>query len=258
MLKLAKKSDEQKLTKMKELGGVKVTRDAYLNTFRGVINHKDLRGSEEEEFLECISGVRSARRIEIKRGEERIKTNTYFLTFDSPTPPSEVNAGYLPVKVRPYVPTPMRCFRCHRFGHGRDRCRRNIYLCVKCEPGHRGEECDRSHKCINCKGDHPASSKNCPKYLKEQAILRFWAHNGGTFGQARAAVVVKVAKEVRPKLYAQAVRGGPARRVTAPVTTQNKTENLPIAQNSATKKARPTNDRPKANESRKPVELQKT
>ncbi|GFS21134.1 nucleic-acid-binding protein from mobile element jockey [Elysia marginata] len=147
----------------------------------------------------------------------------------------------------------MRCFRCHRFGHGRDRCRRNIDLCVKCsEPGHRGEECDRNHKCINCKRDHPASSKNCPKYLEEQAILRYRSHNGGTFEQVRAAVIVEVAKEVRPKLYAQAVRGGPARRVTAPVTTQNKTESLPMAQNSATKKARPTNDKPRTGETRKP------
>ncbi|GFR61377.1 nucleic-acid-binding protein from mobile element jockey [Elysia marginata] len=73
----------------------------------------------------------------------------------------------------------MRCFRCHRFGHGRDRCRRNINLCVKCgEPGHRGEECDRSHKCINCKGDHLACSKNCPNYLEEQAILRYRAQEG--------------------------------------------------------------------------------
>ncbi|GFR80156.1 nucleic-acid-binding protein from mobile element jockey [Elysia marginata] len=145
----------------------------------------------------------------------------------------------------------MRCFRCHRFGHGRD-CKRKIDLCVKCgEPGHRREECDRSHKCINCKGDYPASSKNCPKYLEEQAILRYRAHNCGTFGQARVAAVVEVAKEVRPKLYAQAVRGGPVRRVTAPVTAQNKTESLPMAQNSATKKARPTNDKPRTGETRK-------
>ncbi|GFR75862.1 nucleic-acid-binding protein from mobile element jockey [Elysia marginata] len=86
----------------------------------------------------------------------------------------------------------MRCFRCHRFVHGQDRWIRNIDLCVKCgEPGYIGEECDRSHKGINCKGDHPASSKNCPKYSEEQAILRYRAHNGGTFGQARTAVLVE-------------------------------------------------------------------
>ncbi|GFR67856.1 Gag-like protein [Elysia marginata] len=67
MLEWARKSDEEKLTKMKELGGikVKVTRDTYLNTSRGVINHKDLRGSKEEEFVEWIPGVMSARRIEM-------------------------------------------------------------------------------------------------------------------------------------------------------------------------------------------------
>ncbi|GFR96832.1 RNA-directed DNA polymerase from mobile element jockey [Elysia marginata] len=130
-MEVKRKSDEEKLIGMKELGGlkVKVTKDSYLNTSRGVINHRDLRGSREEEFVEWIPGVISARRIEIKRGEERIKTNTYVLTFDSPTPPSEVKAGYLPVKVRPYVPTPMRCFRCHRFGHERDRCRARERLC---------------------------------------------------------------------------------------------------------------------------------
>ncbi|GFR98133.1 RNA-directed DNA polymerase from mobile element jockey [Elysia marginata] len=212
MLEVERKSDEEKLLGMKELGGlkVKVTKDSYLNTSRGVINHRDLRGSREEEFVEWIPEVISARRIEIKKGEERIKTNTYVLTFDSPTPPFEVKKGYLPVKVRPYVPTPMHCFRCHRFGHGRDRCRAREELCVKCgEPGHRGEESKRKPRCVNCKGEHPANSRSCPKYMKEQAILRYRAQNGGTFEQARAAVIVEVAKEMRPKLYAQAVRGGP-------------------------------------------------
>ncbi|GFS04571.1 hypothetical protein ElyMa_001179800 [Elysia marginata] len=71
MTELARKSDEEKLTKMKELGGLKVKVARDLNTSRGVINHKDLRGSKEEEFVECIPGVMSARRIEIKRGRRR-------------------------------------------------------------------------------------------------------------------------------------------------------------------------------------------
>ncbi|GFS01701.1 nucleic-acid-binding protein from mobile element jockey [Elysia marginata] len=146
----------------------------------------------------------------------------------------------------------MRSFRCHRFGHGRDRCIAREELCMKCgQPGHRGEEYKREVRCVNCKGEHPANSKSCPN-MEEQAILRYRAHNGGTFGQARAAVVVEMAKEVRPKLYAQAVRGRPVRRVTAPVTAQNKTESLPMVQNSVTKKARPSNDKPKTIETRKP------
>ncbi|GFS10643.1 nucleic-acid-binding protein from mobile element jockey [Elysia marginata] len=167
--------------------------------------------------------------MEVRRGGEKIRTNT---TFDSPTPPAEIKVGYLDLKVRPFVPTPMRCFRCHRFGHGRDRCRAREELCVKCgEPGHVGEECKKEPRCVNCKGEHPANSKSCPTFMEEQAILRYRAQNGGTFGQARAAVIMEVAKEVRPKLYAQAVRGGPIRKVTAPVPTPNRDEGLPVARN---------------------------
>ncbi|GFR69023.1 nucleic-acid-binding protein from mobile element jockey [Elysia marginata] len=109
----------------------------------------------------------------------------------------------------------MRCFRCHRFGLGRVRCRAREELCVRYgEPGHKGEECKKEPRCVNCKGEHPANSKSCPKYMEEQAILRYRAQNGGTFGQARAAVIVEVAKEVRPKLYARAVRDGPIHRFT--------------------------------------------
>ncbi|GFS23280.1 RNA-directed DNA polymerase from mobile element jockey [Elysia marginata] len=53
-----------------------------------------------------------------------IPTNTFILSFDSPTPPTKVKAGYVKLNVRPYVPTPMRCYKCHKFGHGREKCRR--------------------------------------------------------------------------------------------------------------------------------------
>ncbi|GFR66234.1 nucleic-acid-binding protein from mobile element jockey [Elysia marginata] len=99
--------------------------------------------------------------------------NTFVLTFDSPTTPPEVKAVYVPFKVRLYVPTPMRCFRCQRYGYG-------LEICFKYgEPGHRSV-CEKVPKCINNKGDHAANAKTCPKYLEEQAILRHRAQNGGT------------------------------------------------------------------------------
>ncbi|GFS17710.1 nucleic-acid-binding protein from mobile element jockey [Elysia marginata] len=115
----------------------------------------------------------------------------------------------------------MRCFRCHRYGHGRDKCRAKDELCVRCgEPGHGREECKREVRCVNCKGEHPANSKTCPKYMEEQAILRYRAHNGGTFKQARAAVVINVEKEIRPRLFTQVVRGMSTRGVTTYATAQ--------------------------------------
>ncbi|GFN76788.1 hypothetical protein PoB_000329400 [Plakobranchus ocellatus] len=55
-------------------------------------------------------------------------------------------------------------------------------------------------------GDHAASSKTCPKFLKEQAVLRYKAENGGTFQQARKSVVVEIHKRTSNHSYAGAVK----------------------------------------------------
>ncbi|GFS16793.1 RNA-directed DNA polymerase from mobile element jockey [Elysia marginata] len=75
--------------------------------------------------------------------------------------------------------------------------------------GHAADNCKNDSHFVNCRGDHAASDKVCPKYAEEQAILRYRAYNGGTFQQARAAVVLEVAKEVRPTTYAQVTRKEP-------------------------------------------------
>ncbi|GFO47651.1 nucleic-acid-binding protein from mobile element jockey [Plakobranchus ocellatus] len=74
----------------------------------------------------------------------------------------------------------MRCYECQRYSHGKDRCKKPAAVCVRCG-------CSADPHCVNCRGDHAASSKTCPKLLEEQAFLRYKAENGGTFQQARNA-----------------------------------------------------------------------
>ncbi|GFS23078.1 RNA-directed DNA polymerase from mobile element jockey [Elysia marginata] len=69
-------------------------------------------------------------------------------------------------------------------------------------------------------GGPPANSKTCTKFMEEEAILRYRVSNGGTFKQARAAVVVNVGKEIRPKLFTQVVRGTSTRAVTTSATVK--------------------------------------
>ena len=38
------------------------------------------------------------------------------------------------------------------------------------ETGHGDAECQRVEHCVNCNGDHAASSKDCPKWKLEQQI----------------------------------------------------------------------------------------
>ncbi|GFO34109.1 RNA-directed DNA polymerase from mobile element jockey [Plakobranchus ocellatus] len=168
-----------------------------LNSSKGVIRSRDLRCCSEEEMVEELSGVTHARRIKVRRGEDKIQTDTVILTFDSPKPPSRIRAGYLTLDVRPYVPLPMRCYKCQRYGHGKDRCKTPAAVCVRCgKGGHVESDCSADPLCINCRGNHAASSKTCPKFLEEQAILRYKAENGGTFRQARKAVVVEIHKTI--------------------------------------------------------------
>ncbi|GFN99156.1 nucleic-acid-binding protein from mobile element jockey [Plakobranchus ocellatus] len=158
-------------------------------------------------MVEELSGVTHARRIKVRRGEDKIQNDTVVLTFDSPKPPSRIHAGYLTLEVRPYVPLLMRCYKCQRYGHGKDRCKKPAAVCVRCgKGGHVERDCSADSHCVNCKGDHAASSKTCPKFLEEQAILRYKAENGGTFQQARKAVVVELHKTISTRTFSSAVK----------------------------------------------------
>lgn len=64
-----------------------------------------------------------------------------------------------------------QCKKCQDWGHATTNCYLNEVRCVKCAKAHRSFECPDTEstgavKCCNCGGSHPASSTECPKYLK--------------------------------------------------------------------------------------------
>ncbi|GFX65456.1 uncharacterized protein TNCV_400071 [Trichonephila clavipes] len=92
---------------------------------RGVISEPDLLTTPEPEILERFSnqGVIQVRRIAIKKNSILIPTKHLILTFNSPNLPTTITAGYLNCKIRPYIPNPLRCFKCQRFVHSQTSCR---------------------------------------------------------------------------------------------------------------------------------------
>ncbi|GFO07074.1 nucleic-acid-binding protein from mobile element jockey [Plakobranchus ocellatus] len=148
-------------------------------------------------MVEELSGDTHAWRIKVRWGEDKIQTDTIILTFDSPKLPSIIRSGYLTPDVRPYILPPMRCYKCQHYGHGKDRCKKPAAVCVRCgRGGHVERDCSADPHCVNCRGDHAASSKTFPKFLEEQAILRYKAENGSIFQQACKAVVVEIHKMI--------------------------------------------------------------
>ena len=85
--------------------------------------------------------------------------------------PSQVFMGYLVLNVKLYVPRPLRCFRCQRFWHVRDKCRGEVH-CPTCGAPHEVANCIQDMKCCNCGGNHSAGFKRCLVYQEAQMVLR--------------------------------------------------------------------------------------
>ncbi len=68
---------------------------------------------------------------------------------------NEVTLGYMSYNVREYVPKPLRCLDCQRFGHTALNCKEKR-RCARCGEDHEYEKCRRKVqlKCCNWGGNH--------------------------------------------------------------------------------------------------------
>ncbi|GFU23696.1 uncharacterized protein TNCV_2340951 [Trichonephila clavipes] len=141
-----------------------------LNSSRGVISEPDLLSTPEAEILDGFSdqSVIQVRRITIKKYATIIPTKHLILTLNSPKLPCTIKAGYLNCKIRPYIPNPLRCFKCQRFGQSQTSCRGQL-TCSRCaSSGHSSTDCSLEPKCINCLQSHASDSKLYPKWKLEK------------------------------------------------------------------------------------------
>ncbi|GBO41906.1 hypothetical protein AVEN_262671-1 [Araneus ventricosus] len=107
------KQSEQLLS-IKNIGEVpiEVTGHSTLKYTRGVISSEHLMMVSK--FVSELQSrrVTAARRITLKRGGNILPTKHVILTFASPVLPKKMTAGFIHCEVRPYVPNPVRCFKC--------------------------------------------------------------------------------------------------------------------------------------------------
>ena len=155
---------------------VQVSLHGSLNTCKGVVRCPDLKGVSEQEILEEMreQGVVNVRRIKVRRDDALKDTNTFVFTFNTSVLPKQLKVAFLRVSVDPYIPNPLRCYACQVFGHHENKCHREE-ICANCgESKHSADETDRKRppKCVNCKEDHPANSRQCQAWHTEKEILK--------------------------------------------------------------------------------------
>ena len=193
LIEVNRKSQSDNLLKIQKFFNQKVRVFPHntLNTSKGTIRDPLLKGLSEEEILDGLTdkGVTQVRRIKTKRDGKQVETNVLVLTFNTPNVPSTIKIFYRVIKVSVYIPNPLRCFNCQKFGHHEDKCRGDK-ICFNCgtADAHFGKDCGRPAHCYNCDGDHPANSKNCPTWKKEKEIQRIKFTNNISFAEARKLV----------------------------------------------------------------------
>ena len=192
LIEVTRETQARNLLGQNELAGipVKVTQHRSLNSSRGVIRSFELARMNETELLAELrnQGVTAARIVKQHRnGVERI-TPVIILTFALSVPPMQIHAEYLTIKVEPFIPNPLRCFKCQMYGHHQSTCQRSR-VCAKCSSEEHGDSpCTAPVKCKNCSGDHPAFSSSCPKWIQEKEICRVKTVRNISYPEARKLV----------------------------------------------------------------------
>ena len=249
LVEVGKKSHAENLIKTKSFVNipVKVSPHNTLNSSRGVIRCPELKFCDEDEILENLASqkVTTVKKITIRRDGNEIKTGTVILTFSSPTLPPSIKVGYLNIKVDQYIPNPLRCYRCQRFGHTTKICKREP-LCPKCGQKEHVDQCQNPIKCINCSEDHPAFSKTCPKWKEEKEIQTIKTQRNISYTQAREIIKARTsntlpqsfASVVQKKTTSVAVQTESTPTQTRPQSTQKKSPaQTPPPQSSSTSRS---------------------
>ena len=159
---------------------IEITEHKSLNSSKAVLYSNDLRDIDEAEILSELrnQSVCEVRKIKKRVGDTLIETGLIILTFASPTYPTSIALGYEKVRLRPYIPMPLRCYNCLQFGHSAKICK-NAKICPQCSNNWHlelNERCNLATSCVICKPlfsdncNHAALDKKCPIFIKEKEI----------------------------------------------------------------------------------------
>ncbi|GBO37544.1 hypothetical protein AVEN_181773-1 [Araneus ventricosus] len=200
LIEVLNSKQAENLIKLEKIGNIQVKSSPHhtLNHSKGVISESEFQRDLEEDLLDCLKkqNVIAVKRITIKRNGQIFPTKHLILTFNNPTLPKSVKIAYINCPVKPYIPDPIRCFKCQKFGHTITACKSNKENCARCSlPDHNSQTCkSTTPKCFNCSGEHPSFSRSCPRYKLEKEIQTIKITKKLSFQEARQIVMDRTPK----------------------------------------------------------------
>ena len=174
MIECFRKQQSLNLLALKHVNDINISASPHrtLNSSHGIIRYRDDDLSELTDAEICKElepqGIINVKRFISRKTGQEVKLNTVLITFNTLNIPTSIRIGLYNVKVNPYIPNPVRCFKCQKFGNGQGQCKGKIICFKYSEEGHDGYTCGNVHKCANCGESHMASSKDCQFFIKEK------------------------------------------------------------------------------------------
>ena len=223
LVEASNKQQSENALKIDKFGTIPLKSSPHnsLNKKKGVIRCPEFRNMSDDHLKTELSeqGISEVKRLTTFRNGQKETTNTFILTFSTHSLPKTIKAGYLRLPVSLYIPQPLRCFKCQKYGHHKDKCR-SVAACQVCsEEGHDTKECSNNPRCRNCEGSHPPNSKKCPTWEKEKQIVKMKTEQNISYPEARRLCESK--NTAGPVTYAQAAATAVPSVSKATATTKN-------------------------------------
>ena len=205
----------------------------YINTTkRGIIFDVDEDISTNE--IEHKTGIK-AKRITKRVGGEIRTTKQVILHFDEDMP-AYIYLGWKRFRVETFIPEPIRCYNCQKYGHKSNNCNSKI-KCPICSKNHSYEKCEsrnnnnneRRAVCPNCREGHPASYKGCRVYQEAKSIKRIQVTNSLSYAEAvkslrnKKTLEINIANIVQPRQTRLSTSGELPSQVSTDNSSQDKT-----------------------------------
>ena len=105
-------------------------------------------------------------------------------------------------RIFPFRNKPLICRNCHRYNHLKKYCRTSTPICRICgTTEHTAEECQATTPfCVNCEGEHPAGSRDCPVQKSDEEICAIQETQNVNIKRARQ-IYAKNNEYVEPQKY---------------------------------------------------------
>ena len=194
------KNQSDKILAVKEINGIPVEVKGHdtLNYIQGTVVLPNIQDEEIPDNIILLNSLKlrynnihDIETYEIQSRKNQNKLRIMKIKFIGQSTPLKIKILGQNREVRPFIPKPLQCSKCCRYGHTHKRCT-NKEICAVCgSQHHRTDWSCNQPKCINCGLDHHAKSKTCEFYIYNTEVKLLMSRSGMSAREAKLELRVR-------------------------------------------------------------------